>query len=98
MAGEPEVIMCWNRSCRFRQQLAFPFAHEGLERLRLRAADLFDRTTHGVVGIVRIDRRAADRPPERGEMRDSMLIIAARGRVAAPFLVGDFLITHILAE
>jgi hypothetical protein len=57
-------------------------AHEGLERLRLRATDCFDRLRDRVAGIVRIDRGTSDGTPQRGEMLDGVRVEAARAEAA----------------
>src|SRR5258708_8932514 len=85
-------------SCRLRQQSAFAFAHELRERLRFRPAKFFDRVGHSKTWPVRIETCAAERLPERGQMFERVLIVAARQRVAAPFIVGDLFVAHVLSQ
>src|SRR5579859_641167 len=94
----PTMPRVWQPSSRFCQQLALALAHESFERLGFGAADGLDRICHRVVGIVRIDRRTPDGAPERGEMLDRVRIVVPRRRVAAPLLVGNLLIVHVLGQ
>src|SRR5260370_31123956 len=85
-------------SGRFRHQLALALAHERLEGLGLRAAELFDRIGHRETGPLRIEAGGAERFPERGQMFERVRVEASRQRLAAPLLVRNFFVTHVLAE
>src|SRR6266404_8079934 len=85
-------------SGRFRHQLALALAHERLEGLGLRAAELFDRIGHRETGPLRIEAGGAERLPERGQMFERVRIETSRKRLAAPLLVRNLLVAHVLAE
>src|SRR6266404_8240400 len=85
-------------SGRFRHQLALVLAHECLEGLGLRAAELLDRIGHRETSFLRIEPGGAERLPERGKMFERVRIETSRLRLAAPLLVRNFFVAHVLAE
>src|SRR3954468_17820791 len=87
-----------DRSSGFRQRLAPNLADEGLECLRLGPTDFLYAVGHRKARPFRIEAGAAQRFPQRGKMTYRVLIIASRKRVAAPLLVADLFVAHVLAE
>src|SRR5450631_3914056 len=81
-----------------RQQFALSLADERLERLGPGAAEFFDRVGHREACGLRVEAGGAERFPERGEMFDRVRIVAARERVAAPLVVRNFFIAHVLGQ
>src|SRR6266700_3497771 len=82
----------------FRHQFALAFAEERLERLGSGATEFFDRIGHREAGPLRIEACGAERLPERGEMLERVRIVAARKRVAAPLVVRDLFVAHVLGQ
>src|SRR5450631_424265 len=81
-----------------RQQFALSLADKRLERLGPGAAEFFDRVGHREACGLRVEAGGAERFPERGEMFDRVRIVAARERVAAPLVVRNFFIAHVLGQ
>ena len=52
----------------------------------------------GLAGPRRIKAGGAERLPERGKMFDRVLAVASRQRIAAPLVVGDLLVAHVLGQ
>src|SRR5438094_7881042 len=88
------------RTCRgrLRGQLRLLLANELFERLRLGAADFFDRVRHGEPRGLRRKAGGPQRLPERGQMFDRMRIPAARENLAPPLLVGNLLVVDVPIE
>src|SRR5882672_2007096 len=78
-----------------RGQCVLFLADEHLESLGLRATELFDRVSDRDGGGRRTFAESAERSPELGEVLDGVRVVASRQHLAAPFLIRDFLVTHL---